>query len=375
MNRLQCALIVLLLIPILLFGFETVTLSPILSQDVVSPQLGQFNSLESRDAVAPSNVTIHTANGNIVLSWTTVTGALSYIVEASDLIATGYTDVSASGSFSTVGSTVSWTKVIANPHHFYRVKSVSNSMPADFALVTGGMFYVGIYPITISTFYICKYEVTQASYIAVMGSNPSLHTGDLSYPVDNISWFTTLEYCNRRSIQEGLNPVYAYLGNTNPANWPYGWNLDPLNWWNVSTNWSANGYRLPTEMEWMFAARGGNQPTHFTYSGSNTCGDVAWYSVNSGYASHGVGLKQANELGIFDMSGNMLEWCWDLWGEYATGAQTNPHGPASNYDTYRTLRGGDFNIGATYCTVAWRDSNFPTTHGSVWGFRVVRNAP
>ena len=229
--------------------------------------------------------------------------------------------------------------------------------PANFVFVQGGTFHNGTSNVTLSSFYIDKYEVTQASYQAVMGTNPSQFSGYPNRPVERVSWFKAIEYCNRRSIQEGLTPCYSYSSyGTNPDNWPAGWNTNENNHTNVSCNWSANGYRLPTEMEWMFAAKGGNQSQGYTYSGSNTIGDVAWYYYNSSSTTHTVGTKAANELGIYDLSGNVWEWCWDVYN-----------------GSYRVSCGGSWGSVALYCT--YRYINFATdSYGNV-GFRCVRVSP
>ncbi|MFA5671832.1 MAG: formylglycine-generating enzyme family protein [Synergistaceae bacterium] len=251
----------------------------------------------------------------------------------------------------------------------------SPPMPENFVLVEGGTFNNGTSDVTVSSFYIDKYELTQAGYQAVMGSNPAsgYGVGD-TYPVYYVSWFNAIEYCNRRSMQEGLTPCYSYSSyGTNPDDWPAGWNSSNGNHTNVSCNWTANGYRLPTEMEWMFAARGGNQTHNYTYSGSNTIGDVAWYSSNSGNTTHTVGTKAANEQGIFDMSGNVWEWNWDIYGSYPSGSQNNPTGASGGSN--RVLRGGGWGNIAGGCTVSLRNSNDATYGYYSIGFRCVRVSP
>ena len=262
--------------------------------------------------------------------------------------------------------------------YLYRVYADDGSsppIPENFVLVAGGTFNNGTSNVTISSFYIDKYELTQAGYQAVMGTNPAsgYGVGD-DYPVYYVSWFNAIEYCNRMSMQEGLTPCYSYSTyGTNPANWPSGWNTSSTNHTNVSCNWTANGYRLPTEMEWQFAARGGNQTHNYTYSGSNDLNAVGWYSSNSGSTTHTVGTKAANELGTFDMSGNVWEWVWDIYGSYPGGAQTDPHGATSG--STRVDRGGSWYTSANGCTVSVRDdADAPVSDNNV-GFRLCRVSP
>jgi len=261
--------------------------------------------------------------------------------------------------------------------YLYRVYADDGSsppMPENFVLVEGGSFNNGTSNVTISSFYIAKYELTQSAYQAVMGVNPSYYTGVSNGPVEQVSWFNAIEYSNRRSLQEGLTPCYSYSTyGTNPANWPAGWNSSYNNHTNVTCNWTANGYRLPTEMEWQFAARGGNQTHNYTYSGSNDLNAVGWYSSNSGSTTHTVGTKAANELGTFDMSGNVWEWVWDIYGSYPSGSQTDPHGAASG--SSRVLRGGSWNNFANVCTVSFRIGYNASYASYNLGFRLVRVSP
>lgn len=262
----------------------------------------------------------------------------------------------------------------------FRIKIVAEDnqdppIPSNFVFVEGGTFNNGTSDVTLSSFYIDKYELTQADYQAVMGTNPATAYGvGSTYPVYYVSWFNAIEYCNRRSLQEGLTPCYSYgTYGTNPDSWPTGWNTNYLNHTNVSCNWTANGYRLPTEMEWQFAARGGNQTHNYTYSGSNDLNAVGWYWDNSGSTTHAVGTKAANELGTFDMSGNVWEWVWDIYGSYPGGAQTDPHGATSGSN--RVLRGGGWHNDADYCTVSSRVNYNATGTGHDVGFRLVRVSP
>ena len=246
------------------------------------------------------------------------------------------------------------------PHGGYVVKVCADDgnpidpMPENFVFVKGGT----VAEISVTDFYMDKYEITQAEYLAVMEASPSGFTGDLQRPVEKVSWFNAIEYSNRRSMQEGLTPCYSYsTDGTNPDNWPLDWNTVAANHVNVSCDFSALGYRLPRNAEWEYAARGGNQTHNYTYSGSNTIGDVAWYSPNSGSTTHSVGGKLPNELGLYDMSGNVWEWCWDSSG------------------SYRVIRGGSWDINAYYCTVTGRFYGYATYSNYDVGFRLCRSSP
>jgi len=177
---------------------------------------------------------------------------------------------------------------------------------------------VPIHTVTLSNFYIGKYEITQQQYIAAMHKNPSLFTGNLNQPVDNVTWYDAVNFCNVQSQIEGLNNYYNISGTT------------------VTINPSSKGYRLPTEAEWEYAARGGIHYTdNYLYSGSNNFDDVALRSEPNTYV---VGTKAPNQLGIYDMTGNVQEWCWDWSGDYSSDPQTNPIGSAEG--TYKITRGG-----------------------------------
>ena len=186
--------------------------------------------------------------------------------------------------------------------------------------------------VTLSDYYIGETEVTQELWEAVMGSNPSYYSGSQK-PVENVSWNDCQEFITKLNNLTGKN------------------------------------FRLPTEAEWEYAARGGNKSQGYKYSGSNTIGDVSWYADNSSSTTHDVKTKQANELGIYDMSGNVWEWCHDWYGSYSSGSQTNPIGPSSG--SYRVNRGGSWYYGAESCRVSNRSSYYPDNRDSNCGLRLV----
>jgi len=212
--------------------------------------------------------------------------------------------------------------------------------------------------VTLSSFYISKYEVTQAEYEAVMGTNPSKHLENgKNKPVENVSWLMAVSYCNTRSIQEGLTPCYDLS--------------------DLSCDFSANGYRLPTEAEWEYAARGANNDSDYHYSGSDILDDVAWHWDNSGDISHIVCEKAPNSLGLYDMSGNVWEWCYDWAAAYSNETQTDPTGPTSPPDDRKRInRGGSYTDKAEttdFWLVAFRNSALQDSAWDNVGFRLVRS--
>ncbi len=238
---------------------------------------------------------------------------------------------------------------------------------AGMIYVEGGLFEMGdhfnegntnelpVHEVTLNSFYIGQYEVTQGEYEAVMGSNPANGYGvDDNYPVYYVTWYDAVEYCNALSEQEGLTPCY-----------------DLSDW---SCDFSANGYRLPTEAEWEYASRGGiNWEDNYRYSGTtDNLGDYAWYVSNSGNQTHAVGTKLPNQLDIYDMSGNVWEWCNDWYDSdyYESSPASNPTGPDSG--SYRLKRGGDWGNDALYCRVANRSPYNPGSSFVNMGFRILR---
>ena len=224
---------------------------------------------------------------------------------------------------------------------------VKDGISIDMIRVEAGTFVMGATPemkdpddeekpahqVTLTNdYYIGKYEVSQALWQAVMGKNPSNFKGE-NLPVEKVSWNDCQEFLSK------LNKI------------------------------TGKNFRLPTEAEWEFAARGGKKSRGYQYSGSNNISDVAWYEVNSGSKTHAVGSKQANELGIYDMSGNVWEWCQDWYGKYSSSSQTDPTGSNSRF--YRVNRGGGCFYTAEFCRSSFRGFIAPDDRGTDLGLRLV----
>ena len=191
-----------------------------------------------------------------------------------------------------------------------------------------------VHSVTLSDYYIGETEVTQELWEAVMGSNPSYFDGNLQRPVETVSWNDCQEFITKLNQLTGKN------------------------------------FRLPTEAEWEYAARGGNKSKGYKYSGSNTIDNVAWCDDdNSNSRTHDVKTKSPNELGIYDMSGNVYEWCQDWYGNYSSGSQTNPKGPSSG--SGRVMRGGSWHYYAQICRVSYRSSHYHNFRDSIIGFRLA----
>ena len=222
-----------------------------------------------------------------------------------------------------------------------------NGVSFEMVRVEGGTFRMGatseqedeadsiekpVHSVTLSSYYIGKTEVTQALWQAVMGSNPSNFKG-ADLPVEFVTWDECQEFIQKLNSLTGSN------------------------------------FRLPTEAEWEFACRGGNNSRGYKYSGSNKLGSVAWYNGNSGGKTHPVATKAPNELGIYDMCGNVWEWCSDRYADYTSYSQTDPTGSLSG--VYRVFRGGSWYYNARYCRSSYRNYGGSCFHGEYLGLRLA----
>lgn len=238
--------------------------------------------------------------------------------------------------------TLTWQEKAQN----ITVNGISFTMIA----VEGGTFQMGatseqggnyesdelpVHSVTLSSYYIGETVVTQELWQAVMGNNPSYFSGNPQRPVEQVSW---------NDCQEFIAKLNQLIG---------------------------KNFRLPTEAEWEYAARGGSKSKSYKYSGSNTIGDVAWYTDNSSSRTHDVKTKQANELGIYDMSGNVWEWCQDWYSSsyYSSSPENNPTGPSSS--SRRVLRGGSWIYDAKYCRVSYRGNGSPDLRNGNRGLRLA----
>ena len=288
----------------------------------------------------------------------------------------------------------------SNPDDYLPAETESTFISDGLILVEGGSFFMGsedgsygeqpVHTVKVSSFYMGKYEITNqevvdvfthgiesgalyvdattvknnygdkqkllaldSEYCQIIYSRGKLSVlpGKEDYPVIYLNWYGAVVFCNLLSEIRGYEPAY-----------------DLSDW---SCNFTTNGYRLPTEAEWEYAAKGGNNHDSYTYSGSNTVGDVGWYEDNSGWETHPVGGKIPNSLGLYDMSGNVWEWCFDWHADYySISSLVDPEGPDSG-SYYRVIRGGSWGFDTHGLRCADRSGQLPAFAGWSDGFRVV----
>lgn len=372
MKSLRFLLLLIIALP-LLFSCDPITEVDTVETPVISPNGG-----------------LYTSSQNVTITCATVDATIKYTTDGtepdSSATAMTYTDpivVNTNKTIKAIAIKDDWNDSdIATA--VFTVYDKMVSIPAGTFTMgrttgTGDPDELPAHSVNISkAFYIGKYEVTQAEWAAVMGSTPSNFAGD-NRPVEQINFYSTLVYCNKRSIAEGLTPVYTISESTNPTVWGAIPTTNTASWNAAICNWNANGYRLPSEAEWEYAARGASNTPDYLYSGSDTIGDVAWYETNSNAMTHDVGLKNPTVKGTYDMTGNVQEWVWDWFSldYYASSPSIDPYGPATG--TVHVMRGGSWDQNAGQCRIAFRNWGSPEkgedrVSNSRLGFRVVRTA-
>jgi len=207
--------------------------------------------------------------------------------------------------------------------------------------------------VKVDSFYIDDFVVTQEDWNQVMDYNPS-YFKDNNLPVESVNWYEAVLFCNKKSQKDDLNPCYFIEGEQ------------------VECDFNTNGYRLPTEAEWEFAAIGGVKSKGYLYAGSDLLDEVAWYSENAGRTTHPKGGKLPNELGLYDMCGNVFEWCWDWFDKYESDFMDNPTGPIKG--KMKVVRGNNWINGKSTSDLTRRVHRGPycTTHHQ--GFRICRTS-
>ena len=270
----------------------------------------------------------------------------------------GYGPWYSKGGDSTVGN-ISGTIIIDAPDLPDEAGGTEIIQGITLVSIPAGTFQMGqtgiaepVHTVTLFAFEMSAYETTQGQYTAVIGSNPSHFTEDNNLPVEQVSWNDAIMFCNALSTKAGLQPCYNESSG--------------------ACDFSKNGFRLPTEAEWEYACRAGSTTTYNLGDAESDLARAGWYRSNSSSKTHPVGGKTPNIWGLYDMHGNVWEWCYDWSGAYTSGSVTNPTGPSGSSRVYRGGCWGDGGDVNSICQSACRDGNIPSDWNSYVGFRVVR---
>ena len=365
------------------------------------------SSIAGRVLGSGSSTNNHARSDMVVkYNWNGITGANKTIsaglatVDGASINATQWNNISwwqTTSNWSTANSASVWnfTSIwVMNINNLPKLRTaggaqnhILGSANADFAdfmemvLLPAGSFTMGSpsgeayrfedegpqHTVTLNGFYMGKYPVTQEQYQAVTGTNPSgikttaAAENAAKLPVEMVTWYDAVEFCNKLSQLEGFTPVYTISGRTPASGYP-------VIGATVTANFGNNGYRLPTEAQWEYTCRAGTGTAYNT--GASINNNTGWYTANSSSNTHEVGKKPANTWGLHDMHGNVWEWCWDWFGNYSSTAQTNPTGASSGIT--RVNRGGSWYSLAQGLRSACRNGDLPSSQFANLGFRVVR---